>query len=521
MKKVLFIFMMMLVASFVTAQGHYINPLVPNFDSGDTTKAIADPSFLYENGTYYMYCTRAGFPNEGIPVWTSTDMVHWANRGWALHEDNSQFQDNFWAPDIKKSGNTYYLYYSASSPTSGGYRMCVASSNNPLGPFTNEIVFHPNIQEIDGQVFIDTDGTWYIYFCRFVDGQQIFGARMNSPTSINDGTVTLLLSRSQSWEMVEGVVQEGPLMLKNGNTYYLTYSANLFTNHAYGVGYATSTNPLGGFTKYSGNPILQRFDDYKTGLGHHGIAYSPGGEMFIMYHEHFNGSQANPRKLAMDRLSFNGSVLQVNVGVGGSANFQPLPSGIDGTTNINPPANYVALESHNFPDYYMRHNLAIGRLADYIRPIDDAYFRMVPGLAGAGISFQSINFPDRYLRHAGGIIYLKVNDGSGLFAQDATFYQVAGLADGNKSSFMSYNFPDRYIRHQRGILRIDPVTDDLGRQDATWAVISTAAPTNTPTSPPATSTPTRVAAGTDRTDAGGTISAQYDDSPDGEDMARA
>jgi hypothetical protein len=61
------------------------------------------------------------------------------------------------------------------------------------------------------------------------------------------------------------------------------------------------------------------------------------------------------------------------------------------------------------------------------------------------ISFESINKPGSYLRHANYQFRLQPNDGSTLFAQDATFCPQAGNS-GQGTSFKSVNFPDRYIR---------------------------------------------------------------------------
>lgn len=46
--------------------------------------------------------------------------------------------------------------------------------------------------------------------------------------------------------------------------YYLIYSANHYQNKGYGVGYATSKSPMGPWTKYDKNPLLQ--GDESTGL---------------------------------------------------------------------------------------------------------------------------------------------------------------------------------------------------------------------------------------------------------------
>jgi beta-xylosidase len=51
---------------------------------------------------------------------------------------------------------------------------------------------------------------------------------------------------------------EGSVAFKNGDTYYLMYSANYFGGKNYAVGYATSKNPLGPYKKADNNPVLQK-----------------------------------------------------------------------------------------------------------------------------------------------------------------------------------------------------------------------------------------------------------------------
>ena len=86
------------------------------------------------------------------------------------------------------------------------------------------------------------------------------------------GEPKLLFKNSRSgWEQTD--VIEAPYMLKRKGVYYLTYSASPCCNHAasYGIGYATSSSPMGPFTKYSKNPIL-----YKTSQ-----IFSPGKGTFF------------------------------------------------------------------------------------------------------------------------------------------------------------------------------------------------------------------------------------------------
>jgi hypothetical protein len=117
----------------------------------------------------------------------------------------------------------------------------------------------------------------------------------------------------------------------------------------------------------------------------------------------------------------------------------------------------------------------VGRIDTYpFDPYQDQLWTLVPGLADpAGVSFRSVNFPDRYLRHANYALVLNVNDGTSVFAADATFHRTAGLADAAWTSFRSHNFPDRYLRHANSVLRIDPLSSAsaaTAKQDATFRI---------------------------------------------------
>ncbi|MFF5292763.1 arabinofuranosidase catalytic domain-containing protein [Paractinoplanes globisporus] len=80
----------------------------------------------------------------------------------------------------------------------------------------------------------------------------------------------------------------------------------------------------------------------------------------------------------------------------------------------------------------------------------DATFVETAGLADAAcVSFESINRPGSYLRHQNFQLHLQPNDGSSLYAQDATFCAQAGNS-GQGTSFQSVNFPGRFIRAFEG-----------------------------------------------------------------------
>ncbi|MEV4415787.1 AbfB domain-containing protein [Catellatospora sp. NPDC049609] len=86
-----------------------------------------------------------------------------------------------------------------------------------------------------------------------------------------------------------------------------------------------------------------------------------------------------------------------------------------------------------------------GTSSDAVKKASTFWVRQ--GLASAScLSFESRDMPGQFLRHSGYRVQLAPNDGSSLYAADATFCQRTGLAAGGVS-LESYNFPGRYLRH--------------------------------------------------------------------------
>jgi hypothetical protein len=82
----------------------------------------------------------------------------------------------------------------------------------------------------------------------------------------------------------------------------------------------------------------------------------------------------------------------------------------------------------------------------------DATFVETAGLANPNcVSFESVNKPGSYLRHMNFQFHLQPNDGSSLFAMDATFCPGAGNS-GQGTSFQSVNFPGRFIRNFNNVV---------------------------------------------------------------------
>lgn len=295
-------------------------------NAGGLIPDLADPHVLKVNGEYYAY----GTGGEGIRVYRSKDLVHWsdavgATEGYALHPKDSWGEKWWWAPEVYQKGDGFLMYYSVQE------RLAFAESKSPLGPFVQDPkkIVHPDLYEIDSHLFVDDDGTPYIYYVPRNHGNVIAVAELEDDwITMKEDTVREILRQSQPWET--DPVNEGPFVLKHKGVYYLMYSGNGFMNPLYGVGYATATHPLGPWTKYAHNPILQS-NAYVHGVGHHAVTTSPDGkEMFAVYHSHKSPEDRWPRHMAIDRLRFAPNPEggpDIMEAYGPTLTPQPMPSG--------------------------------------------------------------------------------------------------------------------------------------------------------------------------------------------------
>ncbi|QLC65012.1 family 43 glycosylhydrolase [Flavobacterium sp. LPB0248] len=280
---------------------------------------LADPTIFYENGVYYLYGTTTGdFPNgEGFQVYTSSDLKKWkgpvgAQNGLALKKGDAYGTKGFWAPQVFKNNNKFYMIYTADE------NIAIASSDSPLGPFKNDSkasMFNSG-KQIDPFFFVDQDGKKYLYQVRLTNGNRIFVAELNDDFSgIKEETLKECISGVLPWENSQNVswpVTEGPTVLKHNNLYYMIYSANDFRNPDYAVGYATATSPMGPWEKAAESPIISRKDVGVNGVGHGDVFYDKNGKMKYVLHTHFSNSGVSPRKAAIIDIDFEGNKIKAD-----------------------------------------------------------------------------------------------------------------------------------------------------------------------------------------------------------------
>lgn len=271
------------------------------FNNEHNKLPIADPFILYHDNIYYAYGTST---DAGFEVYYSNDLKFWRKSdNMALSRADSYGNKWFWAPEVyyNKDNGKFYLYYSTEE------HICVAVADSPLGPFV-QTEMKPMREEksIDSSIFVDDDGTPYLYFVRFTNGNVIWCAELEKDlVTIKEETLKQCFEVSQPWEKSLGRVVEGPSIIKKNGTYYLLYSGNDFRSQDYGVGYATSSSPMGPWKKYENNPILQKPKDYLVGTGHGAPFVDKSGKYRYIFHAHADTTSVGPRTSFIADLSIS------------------------------------------------------------------------------------------------------------------------------------------------------------------------------------------------------------------------
>ena len=261
---------------------------------------LADPFVLLHNDVYYAYGTHS---DNGIEVYTSDNLEQWTLAGLALHRKHTTQSRWFWAPEVYHINGKFYMYYSANE------RLYVASAESPLGPFKQHggMLLQELLGDaycIDSTIFVDSDGTIWMFFVRNDDGNCIWQVELSGDfLTPLPGTLRKSIAVSAPWENIWPRVNEGPSLLLHQGTYYLTYSANSYESKDYAVGYATASHLADPWQKSSQNPILRRIDGL-CGTGHHTFFIDRKGALRIAFHAHRNDTAIHPRAMYIATMEF-------------------------------------------------------------------------------------------------------------------------------------------------------------------------------------------------------------------------
>jgi len=268
---------------------------------------FADPTIYVENGKYILTGTGGSGKDAsaGFAALESTDLKTWTVPSGAagktlmlLTKGQQAFgTEGFWAPQLFNDNGTYYLTYTANEQT------VLTQSTTLLGPYTQADVapIDGSEKNIDSYIFKDDDGKYYLYHVRFDNGNYLWVAEFDLETGkIKPETLTKCFEQTESWEATPAYesapIMEGPTVIKLKDKYYLFYSANHFMNIDYAVGYAIADSPYGPWVKQNDSPIIHRSIVGENGSGHGDLFEGLDGQLYYVYHVHFDQQQVTPRR---------------------------------------------------------------------------------------------------------------------------------------------------------------------------------------------------------------------------------
>lgn len=288
--------------------------------------ADPDAKFFPSTSRYWVYPTSS-FPGPQqtyLDAFSSSDLVHWTKHRDILNTSSvSWAKQQVWAPCVVERNGTYYLYFAANDiwPEDGQIGgIGVAVSDTPDGPFKDAIGkpligdYHHGAQPIDQDVFLDDDGSAYIYYGGH--SHAVMAKLTDDMTSldlIDYGNGTTEVFR----EITPPGYVEGPVVFKRKGVYYMMWSEGGWGGPDYAVAYGTASSPLGPFERKA--KILEQDPAVATGSGHNGVVNVPGTDIwYIVYHRRPLGeTDENHRVVCYDRLYFeeDGSIRKVKMGV--------------------------------------------------------------------------------------------------------------------------------------------------------------------------------------------------------------
>ena len=248
-------------------------------------------------------------------------------------EDIPWAKQQLWAPDAAAKDGKYYLYFPAKDHD-GVFRIGVAQSDKPEGPFKAQPKPIDGSYSIDPAIYQADNGEYYLYFGgiwggqleRWADGTYSEKGVVLSPTDV--ALTPKVVKLSDDMVSFDGEVKDVVLLDKNGkpllngdndrrffeaawlhkyqNTYYFSYS----TGDTHKIVYATGDNPLGPFT-YQG-VVLEPVVGWTN---HHSITEF-NGKWYLFYHDsRLSDGKTHLRTVKMTELIHrpDGSIVTINV----------------------------------------------------------------------------------------------------------------------------------------------------------------------------------------------------------------
>ncbi len=231
----------------------------------------------------------------GIPVFESSDLVHWRLLGHVLDRpsqlrfDGLDISRGVFAPAIHHHDGVFYVLNTLVD--SGGN--FISTAKNPAGPWSDP-VWLPEIDGIDPSLFVDADGKAYV----LNNGAAARAAEIRRPSCDLDAGIRSAAAEAR--RSAPGVVERrrgyfqttcldrGAASIRRGAWYYLMCAeGGTSVNHSEVI--LRSQSVWGPYVPYENNPILTQRDLPKdranpiVNAGHADLVEAPDGTWWATF----------------------------------------------------------------------------------------------------------------------------------------------------------------------------------------------------------------------------------------------
>lgn len=235
-------------------QKYFKNPILAGY--------YPDPSICRVENYYYL--VNSSFSHyPGIPIFQSTDLVHWKQTGHVLDRpsqldlDGLAVSEGIFAPDISYNNGTFYLI----TTLVGKGGNFVVTAKDPAGSWSDP-KFLPEVSGIDPSIFFDDNGKTYIVHNgeapdnkSLYEGHRAIWLYEFDPINLEIiGKKTLLVDGGTDISK-EPIWIEGPHLYKHNDYYYLI-AAEGGTSYNHSEVVFRSHSVDGPYEPWKGNPIL-------------------------------------------------------------------------------------------------------------------------------------------------------------------------------------------------------------------------------------------------------------------------
>ena len=287
----------------------------------------SDPDVIRVGRTYYMVASSFHF-SPGIPILTSTDLVHWRIAGHVLPRlpfapqydmpgphtltdaiskpvGGTRYAGGVWAPSIRHHAGRFYVYFA--TPDEGVFMATAVKAEGPWSAPV-KVIDQPLLE--DPCPFWDDDGTAWLVHSRHGAGPLILHRMSPDGTRVLDAGTVIVEDKARL------PILEGPKLYKRNGYYYILAP---FGGVEKGAQVALRSRSIRG--PYDQRVVLSQGTSALAGPHQGGWVETPSGQGWFV---HFNSTGAFGRITYLEPLVWRDDWPMIGDPIPGTDGGQPV-----------------------------------------------------------------------------------------------------------------------------------------------------------------------------------------------------